>query len=540
MGVRFFILIGFFILLYTGVGARLYRIQVERSDYYVERAEARNELAEALALRRGRIVVADRNGTTIPVAINRDATIIYAVPREIKNEHETAAALAPLIGWESDVLLRVLEKPKSLFRLLVDKAPADMVEAVREQALTGIYIGKKQYRLYPFGELAAPLMGFVGLNEINDTPIGLYGIEKRYQSTLAKGEQVSLTIDRAIQVEAERMLIKLMQDFSATGGTVIVEEPATGRILGLANAPSFDPNAYGASPVQNFINPAVQHVYEPGSVFKPLTMAAGIDAGLLTPETVFVDTGSVTMNGKTITNWDGKAYGKITMTNVIERSVNTGAVFAMGKIGHDRFLSYLKWFGFGETTGIDLPDEMRGSLVNLERRDARPIDFATASFGQGTAVTPIQLVNAFSGLANGGVLMRPFVNSELGPEVVRRMVSKSAAAQALSMMESAVEKAGVARIPGYRIAGKTGTAQVPNFEQGGYSDAFIHTFVGIAPFSSPRVVILIKLDKPNVTLAGFTVVPAFKTFAQFVLNYYNIPPDKLASGETATGTVREQ
>jgi len=255
-------------------------------------------------------------------------------------------------------------------------------------------------------------------------------------------------------------------------------------------------------------------------------MAAGIDLGVLTPETTFFDNGSVTLNGKTILNWDKIAHGNVTMTNVIEKSINTGAVFAERKIGHSRFYDYLKKFGFGALTNIDLPNEIAGSLKNLEKKDAREIDFATASFGQGTAVTPIQLVNAFSAIANGGLLMRPYVNADLKPYVVRRVIDANTAQLVATMMESAVTKAKLAIVPGFRVAGKTGTAQIPDFNKGGYTEEFIHTYIGFAPITAPRFVAFLKIDKPNANLAGETVVPAFQKLAQFILNYYNVPPDK--------------
>jgi cell division protein FtsI/penicillin-binding protein 2 len=215
------------------------------------------------------------------------------------------------------------------------------------------------------------------------------------------------------------------------------------------------------------------------------------------------------------------------MTNVIEQSVNTGAVFVEQTIGHKNFYEYLKKFGFGEKLNFDLPDEVAGSLRNLENKNARAIDFATASFGQGTAVTPLQVITAFSALANGGLLMRPFVLRDTEPYVIRRVIGEETAMKVVKMMESAVEKAGVAVIANYRVAGKTGTAFIPDFKRGGYSEELIHTYIGFLPASSPHLTIMLKLDKPKAELAGLTVVPAFRRLAEFALNYLNIPPDKL-------------
>ena len=294
----------------------------------------------------------------------------------------------------------------------------------------------------------------------------------------------------------------------------------------MGSYPSFDPNEYSEYPLKNFTNPAMQAVYEPGSVFKIFTMAAGIDSGKITPETGFYDSGSLVVNGKTIKNWDLKAHGQVTMTEVIERSINTGAAFAERKTGHDNFYNYLLNFGFDEPTDVSLPGEISGTLKNLKSA-FREINFANAAFGQGVSVTPLQLVSAMSAVANGGTLMKPYILTADRPESVRRVLSEESAGKVAEMMVSAVNKAELARISGYEVAGKTGTAQIPDFKKGGYSGEYIHSYAGFAPASDPRFTILMKIDKPRAPLAGQTVVPAFRELAQFILNYYNIPADNL-------------
>ncbi|HDY73384.1 MAG TPA: penicillin-binding protein 2 [Candidatus Jorgensenbacteria bacterium] len=527
MGFRFFILSSIFFLLYGVLGVNLYQLQVEQGDYYIKKVRARTAYQEELSLRRGQIFFTDRYKNSIPVALNKDYPIIYAVPKGMNDPDTVAAAIAPIVEHNIERLRELFSDDSRLFVPLAEKAREEQIASITELKLSGIYINNKQHRFYPFKKLAAQVIGFVGINESFDEPTGLYGLEKLYNEDLTKGEDIYLTLDRTLQAESEKMLRELVERFDASGGSIIIQNPQTGAILTMANHPVFDPNEYGAYPLNAFINPVVQYVYEAGSVFKPLTMSIGIDTGVLTPNTTYVDAGSVTLNGKTITNWDSKAYGKVTMTRVIERSINTGAVFAVQQINRKPFIRYLKKFGFGSRTDIALPDEVLGSLANLERKYARDIDFATAAFGQGTAVTPLQLITAYGVLANGGVLMRPYLNEAEGSYVVRRVLDRESAEQVTQMMESAVEKAVVAAIPGYRIAGKTGTAQVPDFERGGYSDTYIHTFVGFAPVSNPQFIILIKLDKPGASLAGQTVVPAFRNLAQFTLNYYGIHPDNL-------------
>lgn len=536
MGFRFYPIVGLFILAYLVLGGRLYFLQITQGNGYASRAGVLESIRAQLDLRRGQIYFTDRENKEIPVALNRNYPIVFASPKEIKNVTETAEKLAPILGLAKSELSDLLSaNPNSEFLILLPKPADEQVDAIRQANLKGIHIEDKQYRNYPNGHLGSHVIGYVGQNAETTEPIGLYGLEKMMNGKLAEGDVLQLTLDRTLQAHAEEVLARLVKDEQAAGGTIIISEPKTGKLLAMASAPDFDPNLYKEFPIKNFINPAVQLQYEPGSVFKPLTMAAGIDSGAFTPDTTYIDTGSVTLNGKKITNWDHKAYGKATMTNVIEHSINTGAVFAEQQIGNDTFKAYLKKFGLGIRTDIDLPDEVTGSIKNLDRKEVRQIDFATASYGQGTAVTPVQLVAAFGMLANGGVLMRPYVIKDTGEHVVGRVISEDTADKVTAMMESAVEVNRLAAIPGYRMAGKTGTAFIPNLVHGGYyEDQFIHTFIGFGPVSDPKFLVYMKLEKPQIDmLAGGTVVPVFRDVAEFILNYYSIPPDRLSTSTSA-------
>ncbi|MCL4399672.1 penicillin-binding protein 2 [Patescibacteria group bacterium] len=526
MGVRFIILTTLFGILFGILGFNLYNVQINKGSYYLGKVQARTENSAQLELRRGDILLTDRYGNSIPVALNKDYPVIYAVPKEIKDPKSEALALAPVIGATSTALEKILNNPQSMFRILVEKASDQMVGAVDALNLEGIYTDTKQYRYYPFGELSSQVIGFVGMNSNTTEPIGLYGVEKYYNDTLEAGNDINLTIDRNLQVQSEDTLQNLIKEQNATGGTIIIEEPTTGKILALANYPTFDPNAYSKSDVTNFLDPALQYTYEPGSVFKSITMSAGINENIIAPTSTYDDKGFVVMNGKTINNWDHKGRGpKTTMIRVLEDSLNTGAVWAEQQIGRKIFYDYVTKFGFGTTTGIDLPNEVSGSLNNLERRGAEDIDYASAAFGQGISVTPLQMINAYSAIANGGFLMRPYVNAELGPHTIRRVISESTAKQVIDMLVKAVNFNKVAVIPQFDVAGKTGTAQIPDLVHGGYTDKYMDTFIGIAPASNPRFVILVKLDNPDSYLAGESVVPAFRDLATFVLNYYNVAPD---------------
>ena len=541
MGVRISVLIVFFGLFYAVLIGKLYNVQIEKGAEYQARAESINKLIEDLVSKRGSIFLTDKDDALIPAAIKKDYPTIYAIPSKIEDVAEAANLLSGITDIAVETLEKLLNKPSDPYESIVKKAPIEMVDKVKEAAIPGIEIEMKSNRFYPQGTLAAHVVGFWGIGNDN-TPHGQYGIEHFYEEKLQgkldevegdkikeaeSGEDVMLTIDRTIQLEAERILDDLVTTYNAESGTVIVEEPKTGKIIALANAPTFDPNKYGESEIKNFLNPAVESIYESGSIFKVITMASGIDAGKITPDTTYNDIGEVRINDRVIKNWDLQAHGRVTMTNVLEESINTGAVFAERQIGHETFLEYLLKFGFENATGVDLPGEVTGNLTPLKKNVA-DINYATASFGQGISVTPIGLINALAAIANDGYLMRPYITKDKEPETIRRVISKQTADTVTEMMVSAVDKAKVARIKSYAVAGKTGTAQVPDFKNGGYTEDVINTYVGFTPATNPRFIILVKLDKPyGAPLAGLTVVPAFRNLAEFMLHYYNIPPDRL-------------
>ncbi|KKU15231.1 MAG: Peptidoglycan glycosyltransferase [Parcubacteria group bacterium GW2011_GWB1_45_9] len=542
MAARFSFLIICFFAFYSALVWNLYNIQIEKGNYYVGRALAQNEARGFFDPKRGRILFTDKNKNFSPAAINREKLSIFAAPKEIEDVSEAAHILAPIFGLEPTRLEARFLRENSLYELLDGRPSEELVKEIKEFNLRGIYIGTRLSRYYPLGELGAHLLGFIAPTAEDDNFAGRYGLETYYEERLAgksgeitgerllspvHGDDLVLTIDPAIQERASAILEKLIKDYRAEGGTVMVQNPSTGAILAMHSEPSFDPNEYYKFSFGHFTNPVVEAVYEPGSIFKVITMAIGLDAGKITPDTTYFDGGSVTYNTHTIRNWDLKAHGTITMTQVLENSVNTGAVFAERQVGHENFLSYLKKFGFDSKTEVDLPGEVAGNLKNLDG-SSRDINFANASFGQGVAVTSLNLLRAISTIANGGVMARPYLNAELQPKNEGRIISEGAAKQTVDMMVSAVDKARVAAIPYYSVAGKTGTAQVPDLKRGGYTKDVINTYIGFAPAYNPQAVVFIRLDKPyGAPLAGLTVVPSFRELMEFVLNYYNVSPDRL-------------
>lgn len=548
----FFITIGFFAA-FAVLAVNLYNLQFNKTDYFLAKIKSLYGASGILETSRGNIYFVDKNGNLIIAALNKDYDAIFAVPKEIQQVAQAdiknySEKLSSVVNISVEDLEKKLSKKNDQYEPLFFKATKDQLQKIRDFNFRGVYIGKQKARFYPFGKLASHLLGFVSsANEseslkYGSAQIGRYGTELYFNDYLAgesgsfkgdkiiepkDGKDLILTIERNLQARSEEILKKLVGDWQAEAGTIIVQEPTTGKIMAMANFPDFDPNDYSKSDLKNFPNQAVQGVYEFGSVLKIITMAAGLDSGKITPETSYVDMGSVTFNNRTIKNWGDKIYGKINMANVLENSVNTGSVFIERETGHKIFLDYLNKFGLNELTNINLPGEVKGNMKNL--KNGSDIYFATASFGQGISITSIALINAFSAVANGGVLMKPLISADEKPKVIRRVVSQKTAETLIKMMISVVEKNKVAEIPHYSIAGKSGTAYIPDFKNGGYADEVINTFIGFLPIKNQhKFTVLIKLDKPiNAPFANSTVAPAFKELAEFIINYYNIAPDNL-------------
>lgn len=541
--VRFWVLFSVIILAYGFLLWKVYDLQLTKGKYYLAKAQSQYEAAGILKKERGTIYFRDKDNNYFPAATGKDFPLIYAVPKVIDDPEEAANVLSPVLSEPVESLIKKFSKKDDLYELLLRRADKSVAQKVEELNIGGVYITLAKERFYPFGKLASHILGFVGPSSEKIDESGHYGLEEFYDEKLSGepfsrvgnkiippegGEDLFLTIDLNIQIEAEKILAGLVEKWRAKGGSVIVQNPETGKILAMASYPNFDPNNYKNAKISDFVNPAIQRIYEPGSVFKLITMAAGIDSGKITPDTKFYDKGSLIVNDKKIQNWDLKSHGWVTMTQVLEKSINTGAAFAEKEMGHNVFKDYVQKFGFGKKSGIDFVGELAGDTKRLFEPRPPAVLFATASFGQGIAVTPLQVINAISAIANGGKLMRPYFNAALNSEVIGYPIKPEAAKAVTEMMVSAVDKAEVAKIQGYSIAGKTGTAQVPDFKVGGYTDKVINSYVGFGPATNPRFTILIKLDEPEgAPVAALTVVPAFRDLAQFILNYYNVPPDRL-------------
>jgi len=560
---RIYALVFFIFAIAAIIFLRLYSLQVFSYESYRALAEGQHKLFGELFAQRGEIYLKDKNDE-YPVAVNRETKMAYAVPKEIENAKESAGKLAEILALDRGELENRLGNPEDMYEVLKHRLTEDEIQKIRSANLPGVHLEDEFYRYYPSGELAANVLGFVGWKD-NDLG-GRYGLEAYFDRELTgqsgkivqnrdasgkwvttderqivpaqNGDSYVLTIDHIVQYETEKILKSAIEKFNAPGGSIIVMEPDTGKILSMANYPTFDPNIYAqVDDINAYRNPAVSDPYECGSVFKGITLAAGLDSDKITPDMTYMDTGEVKEAGYTIKNSDLKANGLQTMTQVLEKSLNTGAIYVEKLLGNKNFADYVKRFGFGERTGIDFPGEGWGDIKNLEIRRIN-IQFYTASFGQGITVTPIQLLSAYSAMANGGVLMKPQIvekiihangsEEEIQPQEVRRVISEKASLEIGQMLRSVVTDGHgkMANVPGYAVAGKTGTAQVASNEKKGYEEGKTEgSFAGFAPVDNPRFAILVKIDDPkNVQWAESSAAPTFGELMKFLLEYYNVEP----------------
>lgn len=418
--------------------------------------------------------------------------------------------------------------------------------------LGGLIVEPMQTRIYPGGALAAQVLGFVGYDNK-----GYYGIEEFYNDILAghpvvgikrvvpfdvelnpapdQGADLYLTIDRDIQFLAEQTLETALRRYGAESGSIIIMEPKTGRILAMAVNPSFDPNNFLSDPDKLRPNPAISGQFEPGSTFKIITMAAALQSGQVTPTTTYFDSGVLEVGGVRITNWNGGAWGTQDMTALLQHSLNVGAAWLSTRMGPQTFYSYLAAFGIGQTVNIDLSGEAPGHVKRPGDPDWYESDLGTNAFGQGVATTPLQLLTAISAVANGGAMMQPHLLERVvdksvvhatQPQVLGRPISAEVANTLSEMLAVSMEReASSALLPGYRLAGKTGTAQIPI--PGGYDNVkTIATFVGWGPVDDPRFIVLIKLDRPSASIWGSdTAAPTFGELVKRLVVLMEIPPD---------------
>ena len=558
---RIHIVLLFIVLFGAAIIGRLAILQVANHGFYRALAQGQQNFPYLTQGDRGSIFATDKQGNLITLATNQTRSFVFASPHEIEDKEEAILKLSSILSLSKDVVREKLNRQESLFEVLRKNLTPEQEQLLKKEEIAGIYVNKENIRQYPQGTSSAHFIGFT-----NQDGFGQYGIEEQYNeylrgkeglqrqaknpggylienafNTPEDGSDIILTIDYNIQSKAEELLLESFNSLEAEEGTVIVIEPSTGKLLALASVPSFDPNSY--SKVQDlsiFQNPAFQKIFEPGSIFKPITMSSAIDGGAIKPTTTYIDKGILHIGGYTIENYDERYWGERTMTEVLEYSINTGAVFAEQQLGHLNFISAIEKFGIFKKTTIDLPGEV--ASTNREFRKGYEINFATAAFGQGIEMTALQIVRAFTALANNGKLATPYIVEEIiEPDgtiipIERNStnytaISPKTASQITSMLVSVVEHgyAKSARVPGYYVAGKTGTAQIAfsalGIQKAGYSEKTYQSFIGYAPAFNPRFLVLVRLKNPQTKTAEYSAVPIFKELAKYIIDYYQIPPD---------------
>lgn len=560
---------GLFVLLFVIAAGKAVHLQVFQHERLVREAERQHQRIVPLSPGRGTIY--DRNRAELAVSLEMESC--FANPAKVLDIPQAATLLAPLLGQDRAALLAKLRSNRH-FVWLQRRLPPETAQKIKSLKIPGIDFVKETRRFYPNSETASHLIGFTGLD-----PVGLEGVEKKYDSMIVgsagylvterdalgreidqrgvvvkgggSGNSLYLTIDRNIQYITERELARGVIASRARQGSAIVMEPSTGRILAMANYPTFNPNAVHSSPPQNLRNRAISDTYEPGSTLKALLMASAIEEKIIGPgDTFSCENGSYQIGGKTI--HDTHRYGRLSAAEILKYSSNIGAAKIGSRLGVERLYGYLRNFGLGEKSEIDLPGEATGVL--RDQRQWYGVDLATISFGQGVTVTPIQLVTAISAIANGGNLMKPYVVErivdengavvrEFAPTVRRRVVSKRTAETVTAMMLGVTTNGGtgVAATPdGYRVAGKTGTSQKVDPVTRTYSPMRrIASFVGFLPLSAPRLSILVVIDEPQTSpYGGVVAAPVFKNIAEQSLRYLHVPPEVVTQAKQPVLTVK--
>lgn len=548
------------------LGCRLYFIQIVHGSEYVARAERQYSRPNDRLFDRGKIYFEDKNGLRLAAATLLSGYILSIDPALIEDAEGTYAALAEVITLDQKSFLTKAAKKDDPYEEVARQLTEGDMHAIDALDLPGVSLYRERWRYYPAERTASRTIGFVGWDEAGTGKTGLYGLERYYDDVLTRTTAVDVnffadlfasvgtvlagshqgagdvvtSIEPKAQFTLEQELQKVHNEWDSrqTGG--IIMDPVTGEIVAMAVMPDFDLNTYE---VENdpavYANPLVSSVYEMGSIIKPLTVSAGLDAKAITAETTYVDHGYVEVDDYTIRNFDGLGRGRVPMQEILSQSLNTGVAFIVNQMGTGVFADYFRAFGLGEETGIDLPGEAHGLIHNLD--SPRDVEYATASFGQGIATTPIATVRALSALAADGVLPTPHIGKSIvyqdgytkevsfpkGTQVISKETSDEITRMLIEVVDTALAHGDV-KLPHYSVAAKTGTAQIAKKDgRGYYDDRYLHSFFGYFPAYEPRfIVFLYTLEPQGVRYASQTLTMPFHELTKFLISYYEIPPDR--------------
>lgn len=546
---------------------RLYFVQVVHGSEFLLRAERQYVSASQELYDRGSIYFTRKDGTVLSAATLENGFTIAMSPKRIEDAEAAYAAISAHIPLDRDTFFTSIARTEDPYEVVARRVSEDAGRAIDELEIPGIQVERERWRAYPAGPNAAQSIGFVAFDD-DDTLAGRFGLERYYNDALSRdsvgvfgnffaelfanidnvvtdaretreGDLVT-TLEPVVQEKLDQILLEVNAQYGSreTGG--IIMDPKTGEILALDTVPSFDGNDFANGDPAHFGNPLVEHRYEFGSIVKALTMAAGLDSGAVTAGSTYNDTGCTTLNNKTFCNYDLKARGAgVPMQEILSQSLNMGAAFVALQVGHERFRGYFKDLGMATETGIDLPSEIKGDLGNIET-SPRDIEYATASYGQGIAQTPVQMVRALAALANGGQVVTPHlvrsVRLESGIEkklswgMPERVFSAKATEETTRMLVNVVDHKlanGTVMIPEMSVAAKTGTAQVAG-SGGTYAEGrYFHSFFGYFPAYDPKFIILLYTREPQgVQYASETLTHPFMDLTHFLINYYELPPDR--------------
>jgi cell division protein FtsI/penicillin-binding protein 2 len=542
---------------------RLFLVQIIDKNIYVARADKQYITPAGDIFNRGSIFFSKEDGSLMAAATVTSGFKVAMVPKDIVDPSDAYTKLAPYMKMDKETFIAKASKNNDSYNEVATELTKEQANDIENLNIKGISIYKDNWREYPSNNLASHTIGFLAYK--GDTLTGQYGLERYYNSTLSKPADelyvnffaevfsnikdtisntskgdIITTIEPEVQYTLEEELKGAMDKWSADEAGGIIINPQTGEIYAMSGLPDFDLNNFGSVPdVGVYRNPLIENVFEFGSVIKPLVMAGAIDQGVVTPETTYFDAGSVVVDKKTINNFDKKSRGTATMQEVLDQSLNTGMVFVESKLGNDKFRDYMKSYGIGEKTGIDLPNETSGLISNLD--SPRNIEYANASFGQGIALTPMEAARAFSILANGGNMITPHLVREIkyddglsktinDPFTKENLLKKQTTDTIAKMLIHVFESygGGSYKLPNYSIATKTGTAQIALEDgKGYYTDRHMHSFFGYFPAYDPKFLIFLFLKNPKqVDYASQTLIQPFVDITKFILNYYNVPPDR--------------
>ncbi len=544
---------------------KLFFVQIINKNFYTDRADKQYTTPSGDIFNRGSIFFSKKDGSLVAAATISSGFKLAIKPKDIIDIEATYKKLDQYIDMDQDTFTTRALKKNDPYEEIASHLTKEQVLEIDNLHIAGLSIYKDNWRFYPGENLASHTLGFLAYK--NNDKVGQYGIERFYDKILSKPKDeayinlfaevfsnlkevtttngdrqgdIVITIEPTTQHTLENELLSALNTWHAEQAGGVIINPQTGEIYAMAGIPDFNLNDFGNVSNPNvYRNPIVENVFEFGSVVKPLVMAAALDAGVLTPDTTYVDKGFVTVNKKNIMNFDKKARGLSTMQTVLDQSLNTGMVFVESKLGHDNMRTYMKSYGIGEKTGIDLPNETSGLIKNLD--SPRDIEYANAAFGQGIALTPIEAVRAFSSIVNGGKLITPHLVRQIRYDdglskvidysITRQGLIKKETSETISRMLVHVFESynnGVYKFDHYSVGAKTGTAQIAiENGKGYYTDRHMHSFFGYFPAYDPKFLVFLFLKNPQgIKYASQTLITPFMNITKFLINYYDVPPDR--------------